>query len=102
MSSLRDGFQGMSRPQSLKISRREEHRRLNVSLQVFGRNSSRMMVQREIQAALGFRRRKPLLLLLAMLLIAPVLGKARETQRPHILGVAHIALYVSDLDKARS
>jgi catechol 2,3-dioxygenase-like lactoylglutathione lyase family enzyme len=33
--------------------------------------------------------------------LAAVMGAAQGPKRPHILGIAHMALYVSDLDKAR-
>jgi lactoylglutathione lyase len=38
----------------------------------------------------------------ALLLMAPLLCAGAEVQRPRILGVAHMALYVSDLGKARA
>ena len=39
---------------------------------------------------------------LGLLLMAPVLCCAQQAPRPRILGVAHMALYVSDLGKARA
>src|SRR5260370_13951772 len=40
--------------------------------------------------------------LLVLIFFTPLPAKTHEAQRPRILGVAHIALYVSDLDKARN
>ena len=39
---------------------------------------------------------------IAILLLLPALGAAGEPKRPKILGVAHMALYVSDLQKSRA
>lgn len=65
--------------------------------QVFGKNVSRMVVRMKTQQT-GVL----LLLLLLLLFATPLAGKTREVQRPRILGIAHMALYVSDLDKART
>jgi catechol-2,3-dioxygenase len=40
--------------------------------------------------------------LTAWIAILAVAGLAQEVKRPKILGVAHMALYVSDLGKARA
>src|SRR4051812_19990155 len=39
---------------------------------------------------------------LALALFVPLLAKAAEPQRPHITGVAHVALFVHDLEKSRA
>src|SRR5438552_12895002 len=38
----------------------------------------------------------------AVFLLLSLLGGAQDVKRPRILGVAHMALYVSDLQKARA
>jgi hypothetical protein len=40
--------------------------------------------------------------LLVVMLLSASLCSAQETKRPRILGVAHMALYVSDLPSARA